>query len=67
MATIIILLSSILGFFGGLVGYVGFDVSFWMALSIWIAAGPASVLCILLATASAPHHADRRPVLAKVA
>ena len=67
MATIIILLGSILGFAGGLTAFFGFDTSFWTALSVWVVAGPASALLVILAATVAPHRAAYRPVHAKVA
>ena len=67
MATIIILLGSILGFVGGLTAYFGFDASFWTALSIWVGAGPALALPVILAATFAPQRLGYAPVLAKVA
>jgi phage shock protein PspC (stress-responsive transcriptional regulator) len=67
MATIIILLGSILGFVGGLTAYFGFDASFWTAVSVWVAAGPASALLVILAATFAPQRPGFAPVLAKVA
>ncbi len=67
MATIIILLGSILGFVSGLTAYVGFDASFLTALSVWVAAGPASALLVIVVATILPQPALDRPVLAKVA
>ena len=67
MSTIIILVGSILGFVGGLTAYIGFDASFWAVLSLWVAAGPASALLVVVVATVAPQRANHRPILAKVA
>jgi hypothetical protein len=67
MATIIILIGSILGLVGGLTALVGFDASFLTALSIWIAAGPAAALGVILLAAVIPNHRTDGPILAEVA
>ncbi len=67
MATIIILLGSILGFVGGLTAYLGFDASFLAALSVWVAAGPAAALMVLVAATVTPQRANHGPILAEVA
>jgi hypothetical protein len=65
MATIIILMGSILGLVGGLTAYLGFDASFWVALSVWVAAGPASAMLVITAATAAPQRASHAPVLAR--
>ena len=67
MATIIILLGSMLGFVGGVVAYVGFDAGFLAALGIWLGAGPASALLVILSAAPPTQHPTEQPILAKVA
>ena len=67
MATIIILFGSILGFLGGLTVYFGFEATFWTALNVWMAAGPASVLFVLLMTWVAPQNPDFDEVRVRVA
>jgi hypothetical protein len=67
MATMIILLGSILGFASGLTAYLGFDATFWVSLSIWVAAGPASALLVVAGSTVAPQRFQLEPVLAKVA
>lgn len=67
MATIIILLGSILGLAGGVTAYVGFDASVLAALSIWIAAGPASALGVILLATVAPAGGPGAQILAEVA
>ena len=67
MATIIILLGSILGFIAGLTAFIGFDASFLTALSLWVGAGPAAALCVILRATFAPTRGTDTPILAKVA
>lgn len=67
MATIIILLGSIVGLVGAITAYVGFEASFLAALSVWVAAGPVSALFIILLGTILPTRADQRPILAEVA
>ena len=67
MATIIILLGSMLGFISGLTAYFGFDVPFWVAVGVWAAAGPIVALLVILTAALAPQRNGFGPVLAKVA
>ena len=67
MATIIILMGSILGFVGGLTAYFGFDASFWAALTVWVAAGAAAAFLVMVAATVAPQRNNYGPVLAEVA
>ena len=48
MATIIILLSGILGFVTAITAYAGFDASLVTALMIWGLSGPLSALLVIL-------------------
>ena len=67
MATIGILLGSIIGFLGGLVAYFGFDASLPLALAIWLGAGPASVIVVILTTLTRPAQTAEQPVFAEAA
>ena len=67
MATIIILLGSILGLLGGITAYVGFDASLTAAVSIWIGAGPASAIGVILVATLVPSREAEAQILAKVA
>jgi hypothetical protein len=51
MATVFVLLGSILGFFGGLVSWLAFDMSFVAALAIWIVSGPLAAFLAVAAAA----------------
>lgn len=67
MATISILLGSIIGFLGGLVAYFGLDASLLLALAIWLGAGPASVIVVILTTLARPAQTAEQPVFAEAA
>ena len=67
MATITILFGSILGLLGGITAYIGFDASLTAAVSIWIAAGPAAVIGVMLFAALAPSREAEAQFLAEVA
>ena len=67
MATMIILLGSVLGFASGLTAYVGFEATFWVSLAIWVAAGPATAMLVIAGATIAPQRFELEPILAKVA
>lgn len=43
MSAQFIVYASIIGFFAGIIGYVGFDMSFFNALALWAVSGPAGL------------------------
>ena len=51
MALIVVVLGSVLGFFGAIAGWLFWDVSTLGALSIWLLSGPTAALVMLLAAA----------------
>ena len=52
MASLIVLCGTILGFVGGVAGYLFLDLSLLAALAVWILSGPLSAaLAAIMATA----------------
>jgi len=64
MATVLILIGGILGFFSGITAYTLFDASIMTALLIWAASGPvvALVSIVLRHAPQAQSHAPHRSI-----
>jgi len=54
MASLIVIVGSMLGFASGLFGWLVLDLSFLVALSIWIGSGPISALVAVAMTPAGP-------------
>ena len=54
MGPTIVLLGSILGFIGAVLGWLVLDLSIVTALLIWIGSGPASLILLMLPRPSQP-------------
>ena len=63
MATVLVILCSLVGFVTGLTGWLVFDMSPLVALGIWVGSGPLAAALATLFTAPAPERdPSRRPV-----